>query len=78
MRNLERVLVLVGGALADVVRVGAYLADWDDYAAFNAAYERWFPDRLPSRTCIGATGLAVGARVELDLVAWRAGGWGEG
>lgn len=78
MRNLERVLALVGGSLEDVVRIGAYLTDWHDYAAFNAAYECWFPDRLPSRTCIGATGLAVGAQVELDLVAWRVEGWGEG
>lgn len=75
MRNLARVLELVGGGLQDVVAVRAYLTDWDDYAAFNAAYEPWFADRLPSRTCTGASGLAAGARVEIDLVAWRAEGW---
>lgn len=75
MRNLARVLELVGGGLQDVVTVRAYLADWDDYAAFNAAYEPWFTERLPSRTCTGASGLAAGARVEIDLVAWRADGW---
>jgi reactive intermediate/imine deaminase len=76
MRNLCRVLELAGGTLDDVVQVRAYLLDFDsDYAEFNAAYERWFPTRLPSRTCVGVSGLAVGARVELDLVAWRVGGW---
>jgi len=75
MRNLARVLELVGGTLRDVVTVRAYLVDFSEYAAFNAAYERWFPERLPSRTCVGTTGLAAGARVEIDLVAWRAGGW---
>jgi 2-iminobutanoate/2-iminopropanoate deaminase len=75
MRNLARVLELVGGGLHDVVSVRAFLTDWDDYAAFNAAYERWFADRLPSRTCVGASGLAAGAAVEIDLVAWREGGW---
>jgi enamine deaminase RidA (YjgF/YER057c/UK114 family) len=75
MRNLVRVLELAGGTLADVVQVRAYLTDWDEYAGFNAAYERWFPDRLPSRTCVGVTGLAAGARVEMDLVAWREAGW---
>lgn len=75
MRNLTRVLELVGGGLADVVQTRAYLLDWDDYAAFNAAYETWFSGRLPSRTCVGVSGLAAGARVEVDLVAWRAGGW---
>jgi len=75
MRNLARVLALVGGSLDDVVAVRAYLTDWDDYGAFNAAYERWFPRRLPSRTCTGASGLAAGACVEVDLVAWREAGW---
>jgi reactive intermediate/imine deaminase len=75
MRNLVRVLELVGGGLGDVVAVRAYLTDWEDYADFNGAYERWFAARLPSRTCTGCSGLAAGARVEVDLVAWRDGGW---
>jgi 2-iminobutanoate/2-iminopropanoate deaminase len=78
LRNLSRVTELCGGGLADVVQVRAYLVDWDDYAAFNATYARWFPERLPSRTCVGASGLAVGARVEIDWVCWRAEGWGTG
>jgi reactive intermediate/imine deaminase len=75
LRNLRRVLELVGGTFEDVVAARAYLVDWDDYAAFNTAYERWFPDRLPSRTCVGVSGLAADARLEIDLVAWRPGGW---
>jgi 2-iminobutanoate/2-iminopropanoate deaminase len=75
MRNLARVLELAGGTLAEVVQVRAYLLDWSEYAAFNAAYERWFPERLPSRTCVGVSGLAAGARLEVDLVAWRELGW---
>lgn len=78
LRNLSRVTELCGGGLADVVQVRAYLVDWDDYATFNATYGRWFPDRLPSRTCVGASGLAVGARVEIDWVCWRSEGWGTG
>ena len=78
MRNLARVMKLVGGSLSDVVQVRAYLTDWDEYETFNAAYQRWFPERLPSRTCVGVTGLAAGARVELDLVAWRTDGWASG
>jgi 2-iminobutanoate/2-iminopropanoate deaminase len=74
--NLLRVTELCGGGLTDVVQVRAYLLDWADYAAFNGAYARWFPDRLPSRTCVGANGLAVGARVEIDWVCWQTQGWG--
>lgn len=76
LRNLLRVTQLCGGGLADVVSVRAYLTDWSEYQAFNAAYAAWFPDRLPSRTCVGVTGLAVDARVEIDWVCWRSGGWG--
>lgn len=75
LRNLLRVTELCGGGLADVVAVRAYLIAWDDYGAFNDAYAKWFPERLPSRTCVGVTGLAVGALVEIDWVCWREGGW---
>jgi reactive intermediate/imine deaminase len=75
MRNLVRVTELCGGSLTDVVSVRAYLMNWDDYPVFNAAYADWFPTRLPSRTCVGTTGLAVGARVEIDWVCWKAEGW---
>jgi 2-iminobutanoate/2-iminopropanoate deaminase len=75
LRNLLRVTELCAGELADVVSVRAYLVDWAHYAAFNEAYAAWFPERLPSRTCVGVTGLAAGALVELDWVCWRSDGW---
>ena len=75
LRNLVRVTELCGGTLSDVVSVRAYLSDWNDYDAFNTAYAAWFPGRLPSRTCVGVTGLAVGALVEIDWVCWRSAGW---
>jgi enamine deaminase RidA (YjgF/YER057c/UK114 family) len=74
--NLLRVTELCGGGRTDVVSVRAFLLDWDDYAAFNLAYAPWFPERLPSRTCVGVSGLAVGALVEIDWVCWREEGWG--
>ena len=76
LRNLLTATELCGGGLADVVSVRAFLTDWSDYAAFNAAYAPWFPGRLPSRTCVGSTGPAVGAVVEIDWVCWRADGGG--
>jgi reactive intermediate/imine deaminase len=75
LANLLRVLQLLGGSFQDVVATRAYLRDWNDYGVFNATYERWFPDRLPTRTCVGVSGLALGASVEVDLTAWRVQGW---
>lgn len=76
MDNLVIVLTGLGLDLARVVQARVYLTHFDrDYAAMNAAYRSYFPaDRLPARTCIGVSGLAVGALVEIDLVARRRAG----
>jgi 2-iminobutanoate/2-iminopropanoate deaminase len=73
MDNLAIVLGGAGFAIADVVQARVYLTDFArDYAAMNAVYQGYFPvGRLPARTCIGVTGLARGALVEIDLVARR-------
>ncbi len=43
-----------------------------DYATMNKAYRSYFPlDRLPARTCVGVTALAVNALVEIDMIARR-------
>lgn len=69
-RNLEAVLAQLSLTLDDALMVRVYLTNFDnDYAAFNAAYKNWFRGPLPSRTCVGVTGLAVGAAVEIDLIA---------
>jgi reactive intermediate/imine deaminase len=67
-RNLLAVLAPFNATLDDALMVRVYLTDFDDYAAFNDAYTSWFTTPLPSRTCVGVTGLAVGALVEIDLV----------
>jgi 2-iminobutanoate/2-iminopropanoate deaminase len=69
MRNLARVLELCGSSLDDVVQVRAYLTSMDLYEDFNDTYAAWFPGELPARTCVAVVGLAVGALVEVDLVA---------
>ena len=68
-RNLAAVLAQFGLTFEDTLMVRTYLTSFDDYAAFNAAYARWFTGPLPARTCVGVTGLAVGAAVEIDLIA---------
>ncbi len=56
-----------------IVFARVYLTQFEhDYAAMNAVYQTYCaPGRLPARTCIGVTGLARGALVEIDLVAKR-------
>lgn len=73
MDNLVIVLAGVGLDLSHVVQARVYLTRFqEDYAAMNATYASYFPtDRRPARTCVGVTGLARDALVEIDLVAKR-------
>ncbi len=72
MENLKIVLA-VGLGLEHVVMARIYLTHFkDDYAAMNETYRGYFPpDRLPARTCVGVTGLAYDALIEIDLVCRR-------
>lgn len=71
MDNLIIVLNGVGLELSHVVQARVYLTHFDrDYAVMNETYRSYFPQRrLPARTCVGVSGLAVGALVEIDMVA---------
>lgn len=73
MDNLLLVLSGAGLGLEHVVSARAYLTDFKrDYGPMNEAYRLYFPkDRLPARTCIGVTGLARDALVEIDFIARR-------
>ncbi len=71
--NLKIVLGGIGLGLEHVTMARIYLTEFQrDYAAMNAVWLRNFePGKLPARTTVGVTGLAVGALVEIDLVARR-------
>ena len=73
MKNLRTVLGGCHLTLENVVAARVYLRHFDeDYLRMNAVYASYFsPGRLPARTCIGVSGLARGARVEIDLIARR-------
>lgn len=71
--NLVLVLDGTGLGLEHVVAARAFLTHFDrDYGPMNDIYRSYFPaGRLPARTCVGVTGLARGALVEIDFVARR-------
>jgi 2-iminobutanoate/2-iminopropanoate deaminase len=73
MANLIRVLEGCGLALGDVVAARIFLTHFYlDYELMNAVYASYFPPgKRPARTCIGVTGLARRARVEIDFIARR-------
>ncbi|MDH3666911.1 MAG: RidA family protein [Paracoccaceae bacterium] len=76
IENLEVVLRGLDLDLSHVLQCRCYLTEFErDYAVFNETYQSYFPpDRRPARTTVGVTALAVGALVEIDMVAKRPGG----
>lgn len=73
IENLKVVLAGIGLGLEHVTMARIYLTQFDrDYAELNALWPSFFePGKLPARTTIGVTALAVGALVEIDLVVKR-------
>ena len=70
MANLLEVLNAAGSSLEKVIFARVYLVNFGDFDKMNSVYASYFAtDKLPARTCIGVTGLAVGASVEIDFIA---------
>ena len=70
MKNLIDVLNAAGSSLEKVIFARVYLVNFGDFDKMNSVYASYFAkDKLPARTCIGVTGLAVGASVEIDFIA---------
>lgn len=67
--NVELVLTAHGLTLRDVVKCTVILTDMSQWSRFNSIYQQYFRPPYPARTAIGASGLALGAQVELECVA---------
>jgi len=73
MKNLKVVLNGLNLGFEHVVMARVYLTRFkEDYAAMNETYQQYFAaDRRPARTCVGVTGLAYDALIEIDLICKR-------
>ena len=69
MRNLEAILAEAGASFDTVVKTTCYLANLDDFAAFNEVYARFFSAQPPARSTVQAARLPAGVQVEVDCIA---------
>jgi 2-iminobutanoate/2-iminopropanoate deaminase len=74
LENIRAILERHGASLDDVVKCTVFLADMRDWPAFNEVYRKVFTRGFPARSALGASGLAVGARVEVECVAYAPAG----
>lgn len=65
-RNLAAVAEAAGGSLADVVRLGAYLDDLDNFEEFNQIAREFLAEPFPARTTIQAD--LLGFEIEIDAI----------
>ncbi len=69
MANVRTILERHGSSLDRVVKCTVFLADMADWTAFNEVYKGFFRTDPPARSALGANGLALGARVEVECIA---------
>ena len=70
LENIKAVLEKYGSSMDQVVKVTVMLADIDEWAAMNEVYVTFFKNNKPARSAFGGNGLAGGARVEIECVAY--------
>ena len=69
MENIKTSLEANGYAMTDVVKCTVMLSDISEWGRFNEVYKLFFAGRYPARSALGANGLALGARVEVECIA---------
>ncbi|MDO5000889.1 MAG: Rid family detoxifying hydrolase [Eubacteriales bacterium] len=69
--NLDEVLAAAGLSRNDVVKCTVFLTDMRDFPAMNKLYAEQFEAPYPARSCFSVTGLPMGARVEVEMIAHR-------
>jgi 2-iminobutanoate/2-iminopropanoate deaminase len=69
LENIRASLEANGYSMRDLVKCTVMLADIGEWAAFNEVYRTFFTPPYPARSAFGASGLALGARVEVECVA---------
>jgi 2-iminobutanoate/2-iminopropanoate deaminase len=70
MENIRAVLVPLGADLSDIVKTTVFLTNAQDFAAFNEAYDEFFPEAPPARSTVVAA-LLLGARIEIEAIALK-------
>ncbi len=69
LQNLKATLEKYGSSMSQVIKCTVFLADIAEWAAMNEVYVEFFPENLPARSALGTSGLALGARTEIECIA---------
>ncbi len=67
-KNVAALLEAAGSDISKVIKTTCFLADMDDFAAFNAVYAEYFTSK-PARSCVAAKALPKGVKCEIEAIA---------
>lgn len=69
LNNVKAILTEAGTSMENVVKTTVFLKDLNDFAAMNAVYAEFFPEKCPARSCFQVAKLPMDAIVEIEVVA---------
>ena len=69
LENISATLERHGSSLQQLVKCTIFLADINEWPAMNEVYKTFFSEHFPARSAIAGSGLALGARVEIECIA---------
>ena len=71
MENIQTALAGIDLTMDDIIKCTVFIEDIDEWGVFNEEYVKFFPNKKPARSALGADGLALGARVEVECMACK-------
>ena len=71
MENIKSVLAANGASMKDIIKCQVFIEDINEWPVFNEEYVKFFPGKKPARSALGADGLALGAKVEVECMAYK-------
>lgn len=71
LQHIKKLLESNGASMADVVKCTVFFADIAEWGDFNKVYREFFSKPFPARSALGANGLALNARVEVECLAYQ-------
>ena len=69
LENLKAILTEAGYSFTDVVKVGIFIKDMNDFGKINEIYAEYFTETKPARACVEVARLPKDVKIEIELVA---------
>ena len=71
MKNIHATLAKYSLGFDDLIKCTVFIKDIKQWEQFNQVYSQYFNIHFPARSALGVNGLALGAEIEMDCIAWQ-------